>query len=167
TLERMMGRPFTYRNGPVRLWSGDISSDQNSQQVADPYTFTHVTHGVLFYGVTRVALPFASRPVRMLVSLALEGAWEAYENTDTVIERYRAVTIALGYYGDSVLNSVADMLACLVGFWLTARAPRRVTVAWVIAVELALAFWIRDNLTLNLLMLISPIEAVRQWQAGA
>lgn len=167
TLERMMGRPFTYRNGPVRLWSGDISSDQNSQQVADPYTFTHVTHGVLFYGVTRVALPFASRPVRMLVSLALEGAWEAYENTDTVIERYRAVTIALGYYGDSVLNSVADMLACLVGFWLTARLPRRATVAWVIAVELALAFWIRDNLTLNLLMLISPIEAVRQWQAGA
>ena len=102
-LERAMGRPLAYRQGPVRLWSGDINSDQNSQQLADPYTFTHITHGALFYGVTRIVLPFAALPIRLLTTVALEGAWEAYENTNTIIERYRAVTISLGYFGDSVL----------------------------------------------------------------
>jgi Protein of unknown function (DUF2585) len=165
-LERQMGRPLTYRNGPVRLWSGDISSDQNSQQVADPYTFTHITHGALFYGLTRLVLPGASAGPRFLLTVGLEGAWEAYENTRTVIERYRAVTISLGYYGDSVLNSVCDIVACMIGFWLTARLPRRVTIAWIVIVEVALAFWIRDNLTLNILMLIYPLDAIRTWQAG-
>jgi hypothetical protein len=83
-----------------------------------------------------------------------------------VIERYRAVTISLGYYGDSVLNSVCDIVACMIGFWLTARLPRRVTIAWIVVVEVALAFWIRDNLTLNILMLIYPLDAIRTWQAG-
>lgn len=165
-LERAMGRPFTYGHGPVRAWSGDINSDENSQQVADPYTFTHVTHGALFYGVTRLAQPKASLPVRLLATVALEGAWEAYENTDTVINRYRAVTISLGYFGDSVLNSVCDILACMLGFWLTSRLPRSATLAWVVTVEVILAFWIRDNLTLNILMLIYPLDAIRQWQAG-
>jgi Protein of unknown function (DUF2585) len=165
-LERLMGRPLTYRNGSVRLWSGDISSDQNSQQMADPYTFTHVTHGALFYGMTRLALPGASAGVRLLVTVALEGAWEAYENTTTVIERYRAVTISLGYYGDSVLNSMCDIAACVVGFWLTSRLPRGVTIGWIVAVELLLALWIRDNLTLNILMLVSPLDIIKRWQAG-
>jgi len=165
-LERQMGRPLTYRNGPVRLWSGDISSDQNSQQVADPYTFTHVTHGALFYALTSLVLPAASVGPRFVLAVGLEGAWEAYENTRTVIERYRAVTISLGYYGDSVLNSVCDIVACMIGFWLTARLPRAATIAWIVAVEIVLAFWIRDNLTLNILMLIYPLDAIRTWQAG-
>ena len=130
SLERQMGRPLTYRKGPVRLWSGDISSDQNSQQVADPYTFTHITHGALFYGLTSLVLPAVSVGPRFVLTVGLEGAWEAYENTRTVIERYRAVTISLGYYGDSVLNSVCDIVACMVGFWLTARLPRSATIAW-------------------------------------
>ena len=166
SLERQMGRPLTYRNGPVRLWSGDISSDQNSQQVADPYTFTHVTHGALFYALTSLVLPAASVGPRFVLAVGLEGAWEAYENTRTVIERYRAVTISLGYYGDSVLNSVCDIVACMIGFWLTARLPRAATIAWIVAVEIVLAFWIRDNLTLNILMLIYPLDAIRTWQAG-
>lgn len=165
-LERAMGRPWTYRHGPVRLWSGNISSDQNSQQVSDPYTFTHITHGALFYGLTKVLLPSAALPTRLLATVALEGAWEAYENTDTVVNRYRAVTISLGYFGDSVLNSVCDIVACILGFWLTSRLPRRVTIAWVVAVEVVLAFWIRDNLTLNILMLVYPLDLVRSWQAG-
>mgnify|MGYP003338143095 FL=1 len=165
-LERAMGRPLAYRQGPVRLWSGDINSDQNSQQLADPYTFTHITHGALFYGVTRIVLPFAALPIRLLTTVALEGAWEAYENTNTIIERYRAVTISLGYFGDSVLNSMSDIVACMLGFWLTSRLPRRVTIAWVVIVEVVLAFWIRDNLTLNILMLIHPLDAIRHWQAG-
>ena len=166
TLERLMGRPLTYRNGAVRLWSGDVSSDQNSQQVTDPYTFTHVTHGALFYGLTTLVMPSASIGLRFVAAGGIEAAWEAYENTRTVIERYRAVTISLGYYGDSVLNSVCDIFACVFGFWLTSRLPWRLTACWIVVVEVMLAFWIRDNLTLNILMLIYPLDAIRRWQAG-
>jgi Protein of unknown function (DUF2585) len=165
-IERQMGRPLTYRRGPVRVWSGDITSDQNSQQIADPYTFTHLTHGALFYGLTSLALPSASLGLRLLSTIALEGAWESYENTRTVIERYRAATISLGYYGDSVLNSICDILACAIGFWLTARLPRGATLGWVVASEVLLALWIRDNLTLNILMLVYPIPAIKAWQAA-
>jgi hypothetical protein len=161
-----MGRPLTYRQGPVRVWSGNINSDQNSQQVADPYTFTHVIHGAVFYAVTRMAMPSASNGARLVAATALEAVWEVYENTDAVINRYREETISLGYYGDSVLNSVCDILACLAGFALTRRLPVKATVAWVVIVEAVLAFWIRDNLTLNVLMLVYPLDAVRRWQMG-
>ncbi|HLG58593.1 MAG TPA: DUF2585 family protein [Vicinamibacterales bacterium] len=165
-LEISMGRPLTYRNGPVRFWVGEVNSDQNSQQVADPYTFTHVIHGAAFYGLTHVAMGPASVGLRVAVALTLEAMWEAYENTDTVINRYREATIALGYYGDSVLNSVADVLACLLGFALAARLRWWWTVSWVVATEIALAIMIRDNLTLNIVMLILPIEAIKRWQTG-
>jgi uncharacterized protein DUF2585 len=163
-LQIAMGRPLTYRNGPVRWWSGDITSDQNSQQISDPYTLTHVIHGAAFYGLTRLVLPSAFLYTRLLGAITLEAAWEVYENTDQVIERYRAETISLGYYGDSVINSVADILACLFGFWLTSRLPTRLTIAWVVVVEVLLAFWIRDNLTLNIIMLLHPVDAIRAWQ---
>jgi hypothetical protein len=165
-LELAMGRPLKYRNGPVAFWSGNINSDQNSQQVADPYTFTHFVHGAAFYGLTRLLMPKAAFATRLIVASAIEGAWEAYENTDTVVERYRTETISLGYYGDSLINSIADIVACLIGFVLAWRLPRALTVTWVIAVELILLVWIRDNLTLNILMLVYPIDAVRKWQAG-
>ena len=161
-----MGRTPVYRNGPVKLWNGDIHSDQNSQQITDPYTFTHVIHGAAFYGLTHLVMPAASLGVRMSVAVTLEAAWEAFENTDTVINRYRNATIALGYYGDSVLNSVADILACLIGFVLASRFRWWVTVGWVAATEIVLALTIRDNLTLNILMLLRPIDAVRRWQIG-
>ena len=99
--------------------------------------------------------------------MALESSWEAYENTDTVVERYRAATISLGYYGDSLINSVADIVACGFGFLLAWRLPRAATFGWVIAVEIMLAFWIRDNLTLNVIMLVHPFAAIRRWQMGA
>jgi hypothetical protein len=165
-LELAMGRPLTYTKGPIRLWSGDIRSDQNSQQIADPYTVTHVVHGALFYGLARIALPSAPPGLRAIAATTVEAAWEAYENTDQVINRYRTETISLGYYGDSVINSVADMLACVAGFFLTRRLPTKATVIWVLAAELILAFWIRDNLTLNILMLIHPVDAIRRWQTG-
>jgi len=166
-LQLQMGRPLTYRHGPVRLWSGDASSDQNSQQISDPYTFTHVIHGAAFYGLTRALLRSAPFSLCALVVVTLEAAWEAYENTDQVINRYRAATISLGYYGDSVVNSMADVLACIVGLLLARRLPVGVTVAWVLVIELVLAFWIRDNLTLNIIMLIRPIDAIRTWQLAA
>jgi hypothetical protein len=155
-LEIGMGRAPVYVNGPVTLWHGDVNSDQNSQQVSDPYTFTHVIHGAAFFGMTRLTMGPATLALQATVALSLEAAWEAYENTDTVINRYRAATIALGYYGDSVLNSVADMLACLLGFALAGRFRWWVTVAWVTATEIALAIAIRDNLTLNIIMLLYP-----------
>jgi hypothetical protein len=166
-IELQMGRPATYRHGPVRVWSGVIASDQNSQQVADPYTFSHLVHGALFYGLTRLAMRRASPGLQLIVATMLETAWEVYENTDTVVQRYRTATIAAGYFGDSILNSVADVFACLAGFALARRLPWMVTMAWVIAVEVVLAVWIRDNLTLNILMLIHPIPAIRRWQLGA
>jgi hypothetical protein len=166
-LEWRMGRPVKYRNGPVSVWSGNIKSDQNSQQIADPYTFTHLIHGAAFYGLTRVALGSASVGLRAIVAIALESTWEVYENTDTVVERYRATTISLGYYGDSLINSLADIAACGVGFLLAWRLPRATTFGWVVAVEVMLAFWIRDNLTLNIIMLAHPFAIIRRWQMGA
>jgi hypothetical protein len=166
-LELAMGRTPTYRHGPVRVWSGNINSDENSQQITDPYTFTHVVHGAVFYGVTRIVLGSQPVVVRAVVTIALESAWESYENTEQVINRYRAETIALGYYGDSVINSVFDIIACGVGFVLAWKLPARATVAWVAAVEIALALTIRDNLTLNVLMLLHPVAAIRRWQMGA
>jgi hypothetical protein len=166
TLEIGMGRSLTYRNGPVKLWVGDVNSDQNSQQLSDPYSFTHVIHGALFYGLTHVAMGPASIGARAVVALAIESAWEDYENTDAVINRYRAATIALGYYGDSVANSVADILCCLIGFVVARRFTWWWTVSWVVVTEIALAVAIRDNLTLNIIMLIRPIEAIKQSQLG-
>jgi hypothetical protein len=161
-----MGRPLTYRHGPVRLWSSDVQSDQNSQQLADPYSFTHVTHGiVLFWLVGLVGRSFPAG-TRAVVALALECAWEVLENTDLVIQRYRAATVSLGYYGDSVLNSIGDVSAAAIGCALAAWLPVWPLVAGIVLLEATLALWIRDNLTLNILMLLRPIDAIRRWQMG-
>jgi hypothetical protein len=166
-LEIAMGRSLTYRNGPIRPWVSEVHSDQNSQQISDWYTFSHIIHGALFYGVTHLTMGPASVGMRAAVALAIEATWESYENTDTVINRYRSATIALGYYGDSVLNSMSDILACMVGFLLASRLRWWWTVAWVVAAEVVVAMVIRDNLTLNIIMLLWPIDAIRRWQTGA
>jgi Protein of unknown function (DUF2585) len=166
-LERQMGRTPFYKNGPVRLWSGDITSDQNSQQIFDPYSFTHVIHGAAFYGLTRLVPATRALGPAVVAAVTLETAWEVYENTNQVINRYRAETVSLGYYGDSMLNSFFDVVACLIGLALAWRKRAWITLSWVIAVELILAVWIRDNLTLNILMLIHPIQSIKAWQMGA
>jgi hypothetical protein len=162
-----MGRPPAYRHGPLRPWSADVQSDQNSQQLADPYTLTHVTHGVLLFAVVGRLWRTLLTRTRVVVALGLECAWEVFENTDAVIQRYRAATVSLGYYGDSVLNSVGDILAAALGCALAAWLPVRLLVAGIVLLEAILAVWIRDNLTLNILMLLHPIEAIRRWQLGA
>jgi hypothetical protein len=166
-LEREMGRTPFYKNGPVRLWSADITSDQNSQQVFDPYSFTHVIHGAAFYGLTRLLPATASLGPAAIAIVTLETAWEVYENTNQVINRYRAETVSLGYFGDSMLNSFFDIVACLIGLALAWRTPAWVTLSWVVVVEVVLALWIRDNLTLNIIMLIHPIQWIKTWQMGA
>lgn len=166
SLEIAMGRSLVYRNGPVRAWVSEVNSDENSQQLSDWYTFSHVIHGALFYGATHLAMGPASLGLRAAIALGIEATWESYENTNTVINRYRAATIALGYYGDSVLNSMSDIVACMLGFLLASRLRWWWTVSWVVAAEILVAMVIRDNLTLNVIMLIWPIDAIKRWQTG-
>jgi hypothetical protein len=162
--EFSMGRRPWGVSGTPGLWSGNIWREHNSQFLLDPYTFTHVLHGVLFYAI--LSLLFRNLPVmsRLVIAVALESGWEILENTNFIIQRYRAETISLNYFGDSIVNSMGDILACILGFTLAARLPVRVTIIGTIAVEVILALWIRDNLTLNLVMLIHPSQVIRMWQ---
>jgi hypothetical protein len=134
--------------------------------MTDPYSFSHITHGVLWYALLAWAAKRLPVRARFVLAVALECAWEVLENTDLVIQRYRAATISLHYYGDSVMNSMCDIAAAVFGFILAAMLPAGVTLAGVIALEIALALWIHDSLLLNLVMLIRPIEAIRTWQLG-
>ncbi|TDH61881.1 DUF2585 family protein [Dankookia rubra] len=165
-IELAMGREPWCRCGTIRLWANAANSPENSQQLADWYTLSHIVHGLLFYAALALALPRLPLGPRALVALAVEAAWEIAENSSWVIDRYRTATIALHYYGDSVLNSVSDMLAMLLGFWLAARLPAWLSVLLAIGLELLALAVIRDNLTLNVLMLVWPLPAIRDWQAG-
>ena len=161
-----MGRTPWCRCGSIKVWTSDAWGPENSQQFTDPYTFTHITHGVLLYCLLQLVARRQPLGVRFLLAVAAESAWEVFENTDMVINRYRAATMALGYYGDSVLNSIGDIVACMVGFMIASRLSARVTAVMVVVLELMLTLLIRDSLLLNIVMLIYPIEAVKIWQAG-
>ena len=161
-----MGRKLWGISGTPGLWSGDIWSSHNSQFLFDPYTFTHITHGVLLYALLTLAFKTLPVSTRLLLAVGLESAWEVFENTTLVIERYRAETISLNYYGDSIVNSMGDILACMIGFILASRLPKRVTALGVVGLEILLVVWTRDNLALNLVMLIHPSRAIRIWQIG-
>ncbi|MCX7643779.1 MAG: DUF2585 domain-containing protein [Rhodobacteraceae bacterium] len=153
--------------GYIKLWHGETLSAENSQHISDWYTPSHVIHGILFYAGLWLVARRLSFGWRLAIATAIESAWEIVENSDAIIERYRAVTISLDYYGDSVINSVADILAMVAGFWLARVIPVRASIAVVVGFEVLTAIVIRDGLTLNILMLLWPLESVREWQAGA
>ena len=162
-----MGRPPICPCGTVSLWHGVVQSNQNSQQISDWYSFSHIIHGFIFCGLSRLLMPRAPLWAALAVAIGIEGAWEILENSPIIIDRYREVTMAFGYSGDSILNSVSDAVFMILGFLAASRMRWWATVLLAIAFELFTLWTIRDNLTLNVLMLVSPIEAVKAWQAGA
>lgn len=173
-IELYTGRSTFGPDGKFGWWDGDVWSNENSQRVADAYSFSHIIHGMLFYGflwfvaVKMKPQRFFSRFVmkyRFLGAILLEAGWELLENSPIIINRYREATIAQGYVGDSVLNSVSDVLMVVVGFIIARYAKVWMTILLIIAFEVGCLFWVRDNLTLNVLMLVHPVESVKVWQS--
>jgi hypothetical protein len=164
TMLAALGRPPICTCGTIALW-GEVGPRQ-SQMLADWYSASHIVHGFLFFALLRLAVPSWPIEWRFLVALLVEAAWEIVENTPLVIDRYREATIALGYSGDSIVNSVSDIVMMALGLLAARRLPWRASLAVVATLELVPLFAIRDNLTLNVLMLVAPNDAVRVWQAG-
>jgi hypothetical protein len=160
----LLGRQWVSDSG-FGAWTG-AWTEHTSQWMADPYTFSHVLHGIFFYWLL---LPLRRRLTlsrRFIVASLIEAGWEILENTPYVIDRYRAATASLDYYGDSILNSTFDLIAAMIGFWLAWKYPWKWVLLFVIAIELLLAWLVRDNLTLNIVMLLYPLESIKQWQLG-
>ena len=152
----------------MKLWHFNVVSAENSQHLIDWYTPSHLIHGFLFYWALWLLSRFLplSFAMRLILAVAIEAAWEVIENTDFVINHYREMTISLDYYGDSVINSVSDILVMVLGYFMASRLPVWLTVTIAVALELVVGVMIRDNLTLNVLMLVWPIDAVLNWQQG-
>lgn len=162
----LMGQPLIYSGGYVQLWHGAVISGENSQHFTDWYTFSHVIHGFLFYALLSVLFPRLSIGSRLLLALCMESAWEIFENTDMIINRYREQALAQGYFGDSIINSVGDMCAAAIGFFCAARVPVWLSVVCIISLELLALYFIRDSLTFNIIQLIHPIDAIGAWQVS-
>jgi len=160
------GRLWVCSCGTVRLWTGDIWSSENSQQFLDPYSFTHLLHGFIFCGLLAWIIPRLSVPWRLWLALSFEALWEIVENTNYMIERYRGVTAAIGYQGDTIFNSLGDIICFGLGFLLARRLGLRRSLAVFAITEIVLVIWIRDSLLLNVIMLIHPIQTIKIWQIG-
>jgi Protein of unknown function (DUF2585) len=162
-----MGRPWWCREGDLTPWSLDIWSPHNSQHLVDPYTVTHALHGIALYGILWATIGgVCSASTRAAIAMGIETAWEIVENTNWMIDRYRRATVSLGYYGDSILNSLGDIVAFLFGYFAAGVLPSWVSIAAFFAVDSLLVWWIRDSLLLNVLMLVHPLESVKAWQLG-
>lgn len=158
------GRMLICACGDFRVWAGDTCSSSNSQQLFDPYSFTHVLHGILLFWLVTLLFRRLASGWQLLLALAFEAAWEVFENTSFVINHYREETAALGYQGDTIVNSSGDLACALAGFLVARKLGLRWSLALFVVVEVVLLIWIKDSLLLQLLMLISPVESIKLWQ---
>ena len=163
-LLRLEGRLWICSCGTVRFWSGKVCSSDNSQHFLDPYSFTHVLHGFLFFWLIAWLAPRLKASWQLALAVAVEALWEAFENTNFIIDRYRSATAALGYNGDTVINSFGDILCCLIGFMIARRLGLRRSLIVFAALEVVLIVWIRDSLLLEILMLVFPLDAIKAFQ---
>jgi hypothetical protein len=166
-IELLMGRSLLGPDGKFGLWEGNIWSSECSQRLVDPYSFSHIGHGILFFGMLWLVARRLPPSRRYLIALFVEAGWELLENSPLIINRYRSQTIAQGYDGDSVMNSLSDIVMMTLGFLIASRVRPWVSVAILLTMEIGCALWIRDNLTLNVIMLIHPIAAIKSWQMAA
>ena len=164
TLLRLEGRLWICACGSIQVWSGQVCSANNSQHFLDPYSFTHVLHGFMFFWLIAWLFKRLSGNWQLALAVAIEACWEVFENTNFIIDRYRSATAALGYNGDTVVNSFGDILSCLIGFIIARRLGLRRSLIVFAVLEVVMIFWIRDSLVLEILTLIIPIDAVRAWQ---
>ncbi len=161
-----MGRPLSYKNAFPKLW-GSLHTDETSQQLFDVYSWTHISHGILFYFATAALLKSTpSFPLSLLIAVSLEAIWEIAENSDYIINKYRSQTISLGYFGDSVVNTLGDIMCCMVGVVMGYYLHPAISLGYVAASEIVLGATIKDNVALNVLMLVYPIESVKRWQSN-
>ncbi len=160
----IMGREPICECGYIKLWHGIVASSENSQHLFDWYTFTHIIHGLLLYAFLSIFAPKLSFSKKILIAIAFECAWEILENSDMVINRYRAATVSLDYYGDSIINSLGDVMAMMAGFFFAAKQKLWLSIMLCLLIELVLALIIHDNLTLNIIMLLHPFDAIKLWQ---
>lgn len=165
-IEFQMGRLPMCKCGTIKLWAS-VNTAELSQQIADAYSFSHIIHGFVLYGffnlISRGKWPLG---LCLVLTIFVESSWEVLENSTFIIERYRHTTLSLDYYGDSIVNSMSDILFAVLGFVLAAYLPVRLTVSLIVIMEAAVGYAIRDNLLLNIIMLIHPVDAIRHWQMG-
>ncbi len=162
--EYYMGRSFFGPDGRFGLWESNINSVENSQRLFDPYSFTHFSHGLVFFAIIWFAARKLSVERRFLIAAALEASWEVLENSSFIIERYRAETASLGYFGDSILNSAGDLISMSIGFWFAHKMSVKMSVFTFILLEILLLLFIKDNLIINVIMLVWPLKFIKQWQ---
>ncbi|PIE15060.1 MAG: hypothetical protein CSA68_08885 [Rhodobacterales bacterium] len=162
----LMGRVPICECGTVKLWYFELMTSEGSQHLIDWYTPSHLLHGIIFYALLWLFARHMPIGWRLAIATLIEALWEVVENTPAIIERYREVTIALDYYGDSVVNSAADLLAMLIGFWLARRLPVWASVAVVVGFEVLTTVLIRDGLALNIIMLVAPFQTILDWQSA-
>jgi len=160
------GHSVISASGYVMFWAGNVKSPENSQQLSDWYTFSHIIHGFIFYFFLWLLLPRLSLAQRLVIAVAIESGWEMLENTPWLINHYREQTLAQGYFGDSIINSLSDSLASIFGFLLAARLPALGTLAVALALEIFVGYEIRDNLTLNILNFFHHFDFIARWQSG-
>lgn len=166
SFEYFTGRSLLGPDGMFGWWEGSVWSSENSQRVADAYTFSHIIHGMLFYALLWLFARKIPMKYRFVMALGLEAGWEILENSPIIINRYREVTISLGYVGDSVLNSLSDVVFAGIGFVISRYSKFWVSVFLIVAMEVGCLLWVRDNLTLNIVMLLFPIKSLQVWQSA-